>query len=153
VISCWPNRDPIEEKGGIDLYGIIGTGAVNYTDYLGLRCCELGQTGLLNGFIVDRSFDSLHRLGGVAALNAQPSTVVAATHGYNNASHLETVTSGQNTATYGYAANSLLVENATLMNDGNTRLATAKAYDKLNRIAAINNTPSALYMCFYLTVK
>ena len=32
----WPNRDPIEEQGGLNLYGFIGNDSVNYADYLGL---------------------------------------------------------------------------------------------------------------------
>lgn len=32
----WLNRDPIEEEGGINLYGMVGNDAVNQTDYLGM---------------------------------------------------------------------------------------------------------------------
>lgn len=97
-------------------------------------------SGLLNGFAIDRSFDSLQRLSGLTALNEQSSTLVAATYGYNNVSRLETVTSGQSAVTHGYAANSSLVESVTFRNGGSTRLTTARAYDKLNRLGTINNT-------------
>ena len=33
--SWWLNRDPIQERGGINLYGICGNNAVNFWDYLG----------------------------------------------------------------------------------------------------------------------
>lgn len=33
----WLNRDPIEEEGGVNLYGFIGNDGVNRWDYLGLR--------------------------------------------------------------------------------------------------------------------
>ncbi|MEP2776150.1 MAG: RHS repeat-associated core domain-containing protein [Luteolibacter sp.] len=31
----WPSRDPIEEQGGINLYGFVGNDGVNWWDYLG----------------------------------------------------------------------------------------------------------------------
>jgi len=34
--TYWPSRDPIEERGGMNLYGMVGNDAVNWTDYLGL---------------------------------------------------------------------------------------------------------------------
>jgi len=33
----WPSRDPIEEMGGINLYGFVGNDGVNAWDYLGLE--------------------------------------------------------------------------------------------------------------------
>ena len=37
----WPSRDPIEEKGGINLYGFIDNNGVNKWDYLGNeKCCD-----------------------------------------------------------------------------------------------------------------
>ena len=33
----WPSRDPIGERGGINLYGMGGNDPVNHTDYLGLQ--------------------------------------------------------------------------------------------------------------------
>ncbi|MEN9535939.1 MAG: hypothetical protein RIR37_1212 [Verrucomicrobiota bacterium] len=32
----WPSRDPIEEEGGVNLYGFVGNNGVNRVDYLGL---------------------------------------------------------------------------------------------------------------------
>jgi len=34
----WLNRDPIEEQGGLNLYGFVGNDGVNAVDYLGLAC-------------------------------------------------------------------------------------------------------------------
>ena len=31
----WPNRDPIEEQGGLNLYGFVGNDPISYSDYLG----------------------------------------------------------------------------------------------------------------------
>ena len=36
-LGRWVNRDPIEEEGGINLYGMVGNDAVNRVDVLGLR--------------------------------------------------------------------------------------------------------------------
>jgi RHS repeat-associated protein len=33
----WPSRDPIEEAGGNNLYGMVGNDSVNNVDYLGLN--------------------------------------------------------------------------------------------------------------------
>ncbi|MBV6501896.1 MAG: hypothetical protein CJBNEKGG_04437 [Prosthecobacter sp.] len=33
----WLNRDPIEEEGGLNLYGMVGNDPVNFLDYLGQR--------------------------------------------------------------------------------------------------------------------
>jgi RHS repeat-associated protein len=37
TLGRWPSRDPIEEQGGINLYGMVGNDPVNRWDYLGLR--------------------------------------------------------------------------------------------------------------------
>jgi RHS repeat-associated protein len=36
----WLSRDPIEEQGGINLYGMVGNDPVNFWDYLGLLSLE-----------------------------------------------------------------------------------------------------------------
>jgi len=36
-IPCWPSRDPIEEDGGMNLYGFVGNDGTDWTDTLGLR--------------------------------------------------------------------------------------------------------------------
>ena len=35
----WPSRDPIEERGGVNLYGMVGNDPVNLVDLLGLEDC------------------------------------------------------------------------------------------------------------------
>jgi RHS repeat-associated protein len=39
-LGRWPSRDPIGEKGGVNLYGFVGNNGVNRTDYLGLKCVQ-----------------------------------------------------------------------------------------------------------------
>jgi RHS repeat-associated protein len=36
----WPNRDPLEEKGGRNLYGFVANNPINNTDTLGLKLSE-----------------------------------------------------------------------------------------------------------------
>jgi RHS repeat-associated protein len=44
VTGRWPSRDPIEEGGGVNLYGFVGNKSISFYDYLGLQsigdCCE-----------------------------------------------------------------------------------------------------------------
>jgi len=40
VTGRWPTRDPIGERGGVNLYGFVGNGGVNAWDYLGLMSRE-----------------------------------------------------------------------------------------------------------------
>jgi RHS repeat-associated protein len=46
-IGRWPSRDPIGEKGGLNLYGFLGNDGVDRLDVLGMACCDLpdGQQG------------------------------------------------------------------------------------------------------------
>ena len=52
----WPSRDPIEEEGGVNLYGFVGNDGINHMDFLGANA--IGQfidgqmhafTGLIEG--------------------------------------------------------------------------------------------------------
>jgi len=36
-IPYWPSRDPIGERGGLNLYGFVGNDGINWFDLLGLR--------------------------------------------------------------------------------------------------------------------
>ena len=100
---------------------------------------EVYASGLLGGLSVNRSFDALARLSGLSV----PS-VNSVTYSYDFASRLGTVTSGANSATYGYLPNSPLVDSVTFAQGGSTRLTTTKVYDNLNRLASIVSQPSAL---------
>ncbi len=39
-IPYWPSRDPIEEEGGVNLYGFVGNDGVGRIDLLGKRACS-----------------------------------------------------------------------------------------------------------------
>lgn len=59
------------------------------------------NSGLLDTVGVHRTFDSLARLDSLSALSAF-SVLNQAAYSYDAASRLDTVTSGANTASYGY---------------------------------------------------
>ncbi len=42
VTGRWPSRDPLQEFGGINLFGSLGNNPLNHSDYLGLSepCCD-----------------------------------------------------------------------------------------------------------------
>jgi RHS repeat-associated protein len=64
VIGRWPSRDPIQERGGKNLYGFVGNDGVNKWDYLGncetenpddkstvyLECSAVKRNGATIGF-------------------------------------------------------------------------------------------------------
>ena len=41
VTGRWPSRDPIEEEGGLNLYGMLYNDTINYYDYLGLTKADI----------------------------------------------------------------------------------------------------------------
>ncbi|MFD2302816.1 hypothetical protein, partial [Roseibacillus ishigakijimensis] len=43
-IPLWPSRDPIEERGGVNLYGFVGNAPSRYVDFLGLTTVTYGDT-------------------------------------------------------------------------------------------------------------
>jgi RHS repeat-associated protein len=44
----WLNRDPLGERGGLNLYGFVGNSALNKTDHLGQDSGDDGGTGTVN---------------------------------------------------------------------------------------------------------
>jgi RHS repeat-associated protein len=45
VTGRWPSRDPIGERGVVNLYGFVGNDGINVTDYLGLEIVEAPLIG------------------------------------------------------------------------------------------------------------
>ena len=39
-VSCWPSRDPIEERGGVNLYAYVHNKVPNWVERLGLSACK-----------------------------------------------------------------------------------------------------------------
>jgi hypothetical protein len=55
-IPLWPSRDPIEEEGGVNLYGFVGNDGVSQWDLLGLANCDKDSVGEWRGSASVKSF-------------------------------------------------------------------------------------------------
>lgn len=117
------------DAAGTATFGYHSTGRLEDETY---------SAGMFDGIVVDRTVDSLARMTGLDVAG-----MYDVDYAYDAASRLETVTNGDNTAGYTYHPNSTLVDTVTFQNSGSTRLTTAKAYDYLNRVETVVNTPSA----------
>jgi hypothetical protein len=62
----WPSRDPIEEDGGVNLYGFVGNNSSNQIDYLGEKLSSLKAriSGQLTKDENDKTFGSLYPING-----------------------------------------------------------------------------------------
>jgi RHS repeat-associated protein len=94
--------------------------------------------GLLAGLSVTNGYDPLLRRTAVA-LASQPSTLVQ--FGFDAASRLKTVSSGNATVDYSYVANSPLVGQIVFTNGGTLRMTTTRQFDNLNRLTQISSAP------------
>jgi hypothetical protein len=56
ITGRWPSRDPIGEKGGLNLYGFVGNDGVNSWDALGLARIRISTN-------CDKSFDQVNPRG------------------------------------------------------------------------------------------
>jgi RHS repeat-associated protein len=132
---------------------------LNTTDAAGLltRSYQNGRlddevysgAGLLSGQSVSRVQDNLQRLQTMQA-GASSLGVADIGYSYDGASRLKTVARGTHVATYGYLANSSLIESVTVKEGSATRLTATRIYDKLNRLTSVTNvgasaTRSAAY--------
>lgn len=122
--------------------GITDTLAYNLANQL---LSESYTGGTLNGLAVTNGYDADLRRTALSVLNS--STILSsATYGYDNASRLSSVTDGNNnSATYSYLPNSILVGQITFKQGSTTRLTTIKQYDYLNRLTQISSAPGAAY--------
>jgi RHS repeat-associated protein len=77
VTGRWPNRDPIEELGGINLYAYVGNNPINYIDPFGLTDCAAlkaaiaRMTGSIHGALhsmsdINQMFDSAQTSAGIS---------------------------------------------------------------------------------------
>lgn len=99
-------------------------------------------SGLLAGQSLLRTQDDLQRLQ-TLAVGASSLGMPATGYTYDGASRLDTVTRGAYVATYGYLANSSLVESVTVREGATSRLAATRVYDKLNRLVSLGNVGGA----------
>ena len=84
-------------------------------------------------------YDNLVLLGNLSVLNSASGLIASTAYGNDSASRLLTVTSGNNTATYSYLANSPWVGQIAFANNGTVTMTTTKQYDYLNRLTGIQS--------------
>ena len=100
---------------------------------------------LLPGLAVTRARDSLLRPSSLSV--ASSASVPSVSHSYNpQTGHLESITAGELTHTYGYQPESSLIATLTQLRTGGTTVTTTKGYDRLGRLSSTStsnlNSPS-----------
>lgn len=115
--------------------------AWTYND-LGQPLAESYTGGPLNGLSVTNGYDRYLRRTTLSLL-ASGSPLASTAYGYDYASRLSTVASGNNAAAYRYVANSTLVEQIGFYDNDALRMTTTKQYDHLNRLKAIASQATA----------
>lgn len=67
MLGRWISRDPIEEEGGLNLYGFVNNNPVNYIDLFGEKVVSDGSDGLPKGSVY-------HCAGGVRSVTLPSGT-------------------------------------------------------------------------------
>ncbi len=99
--------------------------------------------GPLNNISITNGYDSLlRRTNNVTLISG--TILKSVTNNFDAASRLNFISDGTNSATYTYLANSPLVSQIVLANNGTTRMTTAKQYDFLNRLTSITSTTNSV---------
>ena len=96
----------------------------------------LSQTA--NGLTVSNSYDLYFRRTNSGVWNGS-AWLTRTEYTYDNASRLQKVGDGTNSATYAYLANSSLIDTVTFKENAATRLTTTKTWDNLNRLKKIDS--------------
>ncbi len=112
-----------------------------YYDYhaSGQMASERYTSGVFTGRSVERTYDALHRLNTLSL----PGTAYEVGYGYDAASRLHHVTTGDSRATYGYLPNTSQIGSVTFAQAGVMKLHVAKNYDHLQRLRSIVSAPAA----------
>ncbi|HWV99695.1 MAG TPA: RHS repeat-associated core domain-containing protein [Candidatus Acidoferrum sp.] len=101
--------------------------------------------GTLAGLAVTNGYDTLMRRTNLVLLSPQSAVLGSAAYVYDAASRLQTVSDpNNNSATYGYLANSALIGQITFKQGATTRMTTIKTYDLLNRLTQISSVSSVV---------
>jgi RHS repeat-associated protein len=123
---------------------VTGTNAVvlAYNDATQLLM-ESNSAGTLAGLAVTNGYDQFLRRTNVVTLSPQLAVLNWTSYGYDTESRLLVVSNDDNSATYGYLANSPLVGQIQFKQGSTLRMTTTKNYDSLNRLTSISSVPTA----------
>jgi RHS repeat-associated protein len=108
----------------------------------GQRLVETNTLGVLAGTSVTNSYDTALRRSALRFFRTNVAAALTVSYGYDTAGRLSTVGDGAAQATYGYLANSALVEEITFRQSGTQRMKTTRQYDRLNRLTSVASAPS-----------
>ncbi len=124
------------------------TNEFNYHDS-GRLLSETSIGGPLDGITVTNTYDTLlRRTNLMAKFTSTP--LIQHSYGYGEASRLDTVSDGTNSATYAYLADSPLVESITFKQSSTERMKTEKVYDYLNRLKSITHSTNSVALAEYV---
>ena len=105
----------------------------------GQLLAESHSGGVLDGLAITNSYDAFLRRTNLSAFNVS-TQLTASIYGYDYASRLATVSDGTNNATYGYLANSALVDSIVFKQNSTTRMTRTNRYDFLNRLTSVTQS-------------
>ncbi len=121
-----------------------GITTTNYYNEVDQPLSETYTGGTLDGLSVVRSYDGRLQLSSLDALKGS-AYLQRATYAYDSDGRLSQVTDTAATAysaTYGYAANSLLISSLAFTNNATGQgMLTSRSYDVLNRLSNISSQP------------
>lgn len=83
VTGRWPSRYPIEERGGVNIYGMVGNDAVGIWDYLGLDWTISRKGGIFAVACSDSEDDSWEDLASVVGLESSEAQAWVKNHEEN----------------------------------------------------------------------
>jgi RHS repeat-associated protein len=134
-----PDVTYVTDRGGriANITDAAGTHNLTY-NAAGKLAGDAVTGGILDGISVSIGYDGFLRRNSLQAMSGTAS-LINQTYGYDSTSRLETVTSGGQTATYGYFPSSGLL-NTTSFTSGTIM---ARTYDAQSRIQTVTNTPAS----------
>lgn len=119
-----------------------GTHTLDINDAGQLVSDTISGSGPLNGVVSSASYDSLLRKDGFTVTRGA-STLSETGYTYDGASRLDLVTTGTQSAKYGYLPNSGLVETITFKQGSSTVMTTTKGHDSLDRLESVSMATSS----------
>ena len=72
----WPSRDPIEERGGVNLYGFVMNASVNHVDLLGLEVLPFSNDGMVPSQDINGNWHAPPGTGAAGRFIPRPSSNV-----------------------------------------------------------------------------
>ncbi|MCG8528380.1 MAG: hypothetical protein MI748_18520, partial [Opitutales bacterium] len=124
----------IQDAAGLLTYAYTAEGLLDTETYDG--------SGLIPASVMDRGYDALLRPNHLD-VSESANTVQQIGYAYDEASRLQTVSSGLLDSTYAYVPNTSLIDTVTHRNDGVTQMTVTNTHDKLGRLVNVLSNPSA----------